>query len=433
MFRYATTRTLQPMRVNIVALLLLQLYTSVRSYVPRNMRRALSDKPKSAPTLAGRYWVDQAGVQHENPPSPSGSLKVVSYNVLGPLHGEGSKHDYAPVSITKWTRRRDKLLDELRGLSADVLCLQEVSEKGLSETFIPGLQRVGLVCAGFAPTRSKERNVRGRFGHRNIGSAIFCNPDKVSVLSSKRVHLKDFAPLQNCRSHEYYVDMHSKWNSMVMMLVQMKGTNQTVVVGNTHLFWDPEREDIKTGQAFAVADALSRFCTELGFNKTDLPPLILCGDFNGLPYRSLHGGTSGGGGEGGGAGGSEHNTALFNLLTRGRLEPDHPEHPDRWHTRVPMRPTCPRLGPLLIDWRLENTFSPPFDAYSPLFTTKTDDFQGWIDHIWINSKVSVDMVMAPPIRRGDLTALAQNREFAPMPNANFASDHVPIGVMASLR
>ena len=29
-------------------------------------------------------------------------IKIVTYNVLGPLHGEGSKHDYAPESVTKW-------------------------------------------------------------------------------------------------------------------------------------------------------------------------------------------------------------------------------------------------------------------------------------------------------------------------------------------
>lgn len=39
-------------------------------------------------------------------------------------------------------------MDELRAFSADVYCLQEVSEKGLAETFIPGLLRIGLHCFG---------------------------------------------------------------------------------------------------------------------------------------------------------------------------------------------------------------------------------------------------------------------------------------------
>ena len=62
----------------------------------------------------------------------------MTYNLLGPIHGESSKHDYAPVTITKWTRRRDKLLDELKSINADIFCFQEMSPKALRETFIPG-------------------------------------------------------------------------------------------------------------------------------------------------------------------------------------------------------------------------------------------------------------------------------------------------------
>ena len=54
-------------------------------------------------------------------------MKIVSYNILGPAHGEGPKHHYASVSISKWTRRRDKLMKELRTLNADIFCLQEVT------------------------------------------------------------------------------------------------------------------------------------------------------------------------------------------------------------------------------------------------------------------------------------------------------------------
>ena len=66
------------------------------------------------------------------------TIKVVTYNLLGPIHGEGSKHDYAPVSITKWSRRRDKLLEELKNINADIFCFQEMSPKALKETFVPG-------------------------------------------------------------------------------------------------------------------------------------------------------------------------------------------------------------------------------------------------------------------------------------------------------
>ena len=99
-----------------------------------------------------RVWTDSSGKFHHKPDVQQLQLKVVTYNILGPLHGESSKHSYAAVAITKWIKRRDKLIDELRNFGADVLCLQEISSKALRETFIPALTPFGLDCAAFAPS-----------------------------------------------------------------------------------------------------------------------------------------------------------------------------------------------------------------------------------------------------------------------------------------
>ena len=107
-------------------------------------------------------WIDKDGSHSSSPEFSDASIRIVSYNVLGPIHGEGQKHSYAPVGITKWTRRRDKLLDVLRSISSDVFCLQEISSKGLKETFIPGLKHVGMECCAYAPGRDDV--AKGKFG-----------------------------------------------------------------------------------------------------------------------------------------------------------------------------------------------------------------------------------------------------------------------------
>ena len=99
-----------------------------------------------------RVWTDRNGKFYHKPDVQQQQLKIVCYNTLGPLHGESSKHSYAAAAITKWTKRRDKLIDELRNFGADVLCLQEISSKALRETFIPALTPFGLDCAAFAPS-----------------------------------------------------------------------------------------------------------------------------------------------------------------------------------------------------------------------------------------------------------------------------------------
>jgi len=159
----------------------------VPGYTPKRLRAsgaAAAAAAVSASRNSPKTWTDALGYrstlsefakqqqQCTLAAEDGSSLSIFSYNILGPLHGESSKHDYAPVSITKWTRRRDKLLDELRSLNADVLCLQEVSQKALRETLIPGLRSVGLSCSAYAPTRVGQE-AKGRFGHKSVGCAVF--------------------------------------------------------------------------------------------------------------------------------------------------------------------------------------------------------------------------------------------------------------------
>lgn len=118
----------------------------VWSYTPKRLTATKPLSPANAPPTTpsnDKVWVDKWGIPIGS--VDTSSVKIVTYNVLGPVHGESSKHDYASESVTRWTRRRDKLLDELRAMKADILCLQEVSAKGLKESFIPGLRRIGCV------------------------------------------------------------------------------------------------------------------------------------------------------------------------------------------------------------------------------------------------------------------------------------------------
>lgn len=186
-----------------------------------------------------KTWVNDEGMHESNPiVSETNEIKIISYNVLGPLHGESSKHYYAPVAITKWTKRREKLIDELKSMACDVLCLQEVSSKALKETFIPELLKVGLECAGYAPTNmASEDGHKGKYGHKQIGCATFVKKSKMVVLSSKRVTLRDFAPLQVCQSDILINDIASMWHSMIMVQVELKSSNRTALIANTHLFW----------------------------------------------------------------------------------------------------------------------------------------------------------------------------------------------------
>lgn len=368
-------------------------------------------------------WADAFGVTVTDPMLEGNSFSLVTYNILAPLNGEGMKHAYAKESVTRWSRRRDKLVDELRRLKADVLCLQEMSLKALKETFIPKMLPYGYECCAYAPGKKSDRG-RGKYAHRQIGCAVFIRSSRVRVLNATRVHLRDYFPLENCFSHKFAVDIQSRYDPMAIVQLQLVSTNQTFIVCNAHFYWNPQRPDIKASQAFAAVEAAKLFARSVDYSSPNDVPIILSGDLNTMPtnipyqYGNLEDTIA---------------SAPFEILSNGLLASSHPEHPDCFYTKVE-RGTNPKLGSFNTKLSLRNVYClPEFEPQKPLFTTKTDEFSGWIDHIWVNSNLEVTHVLVPPIRSGDLEANLKARKFTPIPSVRHPSDHLPIGMIASLR
>lgn len=139
-------------------------------------------------------------------------------------------------------------------------------------------------------------------------------------------------------------------------------------------------------------------------------PIILCGDFNSFLEVSSVTADSG-----------FEPSSMCQLLRTGTLARDHPQHPDTWSQRKDMSHESPRLGTLQLprdqDLLFENAYEmEEFSPFKPLFTTKTDEFQGWIDHVWINRHVQVQGVLRPPVFAMDLQASVKSNSFAPIPN-----------------
>ena len=270
---------------------------------------------------------------------------------------------------------------------------------------------------------------RVKYAHKSVGCAIFTRKCKLEILASKRVYLKDFFPVNNCFSHQFCVDVLSKWNAMVMTLVKDTATNKTLIVANTHLFWNPMRTDIKSAQAYSLTQALSVFIKDVhadnDIRKTcsdGEPAIVICGDLNSFPECSSEDGMLG------------KPSGVFKLLETGELTADHPEHPNTWHNSMGVCYPNPRLGALKSRHKVRNAYQmPEFAARRPMFTTKTDDFQGWIDHIFVNQGVEVEQVLSPPIYMGDLDASRKARRFKPIPNTNFPSDHIPLGIVIKVK
>ena len=177
-------------------------------------------------------WIDNRGdvLSDQLLTQEHDQLKIVSYNILGPWHGESSKHSYAPVSVTKWTRRRDKVLYEIEKTSPDIVCLQEVSYKSLKETFIPGMRYLGLELATYASNKPSNERGRGTHGHKQIGCATFISKTKCKLISARNIHLRDYANLDNSASSSFRWDVRQKHNSMALVCVEILATKQPIII-----------------------------------------------------------------------------------------------------------------------------------------------------------------------------------------------------------
>jgi hypothetical protein len=88
-------------------------------------------------------------------PPPGGAapdlLTVVSYNLLADKFASSGAHDYCPAQFLTWAQRGPKLIAELLGYRAHVICLQEVERPFMEGELEPALQREGYEVRARAP------------------------------------------------------------------------------------------------------------------------------------------------------------------------------------------------------------------------------------------------------------------------------------------
>ena len=91
-------------------------------------------------------------------PSPvgRGQVSLVSWNILAPSYAEPTKYPWANDDALAWPNRRSRIIDALRSMDADAVCLQEVErvEWGAMET---PLSAIGYDSVVQTPKQSGTR------------------------------------------------------------------------------------------------------------------------------------------------------------------------------------------------------------------------------------------------------------------------------------
>ncbi|KAM6915059.1 protein angel homolog 2 [Xenentodon cancila] len=195
----------------------------------------------------------------------------MSYNILSQelLQDNSYLYRHCHPSVLLWDHRLPNLLAEIQQHNADILCLQEVQEDHYENQIKPALQALGYRC-----------EFKKRTGRKPDGCAIAFKTSRFSLLSSN--------PVEFFRPGDTLLDRDNV--GLVVLLHPNNGTSppgscSSICVANTHLLYNPRRGDIKLAQlAILLAEIHRLSCLPDGSTN----PVVLCGDFNSVPWSPLY-------------------------------------------------------------------------------------------------------------------------------------------------
>jgi CCR4-NOT transcription complex subunit 6 len=311
------------------------------------------------------------------------TLKVVSYNVLADCYATKERYPYCPSWALEWEQRGPRLIEEILGYDADVVCLQEVQASHWETFFLPRMQQGGYEGFYLRKTKKADGDDQGKMD----GCATFYRRSRFRVVERYDIEYDEFARVDS--SSQPNQDRVSKGNvAQVLTLEDLLRTRRDhVCVVNTHLFWDPARADVKLWQVHALLKALERDPSLPGRDD----PLLICGDFNSMP-----------------------GSPVYEYVTRNRV----PFARDDPYSLLPPRNESHggRLAHLL---RMASAYAVKGE---PKFTTYTPGFSGCLDYVFF-TKWNLRVVSLLQMPSEDAV-----REYTAMPSPVYPSDHAALVV-----
>ncbi|KAH0975939.1 hypothetical protein GBA52_017838 [Prunus armeniaca] len=197
---------------------------------------------------------------------------VVSYNILGVENA--SKHPdlyyKVPPRFLEWGRRKKLIRKEINRYNASIMCLQEVDRfDDLAHLF----QKDGF-----------EGVYKARTGDASDGCAIFWKKEMFSLLHQENIEFQSFGLRNNVAQLCVLKSKQSQLESEITPQTSVSPCtqNRSVVIGNTHVLFNPNRGDIKLGQVRLFLEKAHELSQEWGSI-----PVIISGDLNSIPQEEV--------------------------------------------------------------------------------------------------------------------------------------------------
>jgi len=351
-------------------------------------------------------------------------VKVFSWNILCEKYATTTVYGYTPTGALAWDYRKGRILQEIRDRDADILCLQEIATDVFRDFFSPELAQNDY--KGIHWPRPKAKTMSEKDALSVDGCAVFYKASKWILLDKQLIDYANIAinrpDMKN--QHDIFNRVMPKDNIGIICLFESRRTGARMIVANTHLAWEPTLADVKLVQTAILMENVTKLAEKYARlpalkdkrmiqlpledgqtpreelpepgpsqeyrNNTDIP-LVVCGDYN-----------------------STYESSVYELLSKGRVAPDHPEFGKH------------QYGSFTRDG-IEHPFSMR-SAYVHLrgtpdelpFTNYVPGFAEVIDYIWYSTNtLEVVGLLGPPDRHHLLRVPG-------FPNYHFPADHIQI-------
>jgi mRNA deadenylase 3'-5' endonuclease subunit Ccr4 len=393
----------------------------------------------------------------------------------------GGFNEYSTPHDRQWDTRFPKIMNEIDSYSADVVCLNEVQWSRYEDSFRPAFAQRGYSGALSRRDVGETRGTSDRILYSCIfvrdSCASIVQKRVIRFFEETKAHIRDVerrettkrettknerrasegegeekgeeredvgrisnfgpnrgGPNRGGSVHGANVAGGTGWaqrmasfdREALLLLLEHRGTGKQFVAVSTHLHSSPAWPDVKAYQASMLCRGVVEALQGWGLDAGERAPVVVCADLNSQPRDSLlHGGAEG----------------AYALVTAGTLPSTHPDHPATDKPALlpangtdgsaePRRSRVPTFGARASEVRTMGALTTfglrlrsamaDGEGKEPPLTTKTRDFEGTLDYIFVGGGMRVtDRMDLPYVKDGA-------ESFGKLPNAVYPSDHIAL-------
>lgn len=344
------------------------------------------------------------------------TIKTITYNILCDRYATPSYYGWVPERVLGWSYRKTLIIEELRDLRADIICLQELDRTSYDDFFRPELAASGF--KGYYGQKGRAETL-GESAKFVDGCGTFWKDKKYILLDSHHLVLGRKAVERP--GAKASADMLNRvWQRddiATVVFLENRVTGSRLIVANTHLYWDPAFKDVKLIQAAVMMEEITKLSEKwtkfppatnkqvfrfsdsqdepapdpgpsLSYSQGNQIPLIIAGDFN-----------------------AATGTAVYDLFTKKGMGADHTDLVGRDYGAFS------RAG-MSHQFTLKSSYAQIEDEMP--FTNYVPHYVDILDYIWYSSN---NLRVVGLLGQIDPEYLKQ---VPGLPNFHYPSDHISI-------